>query len=83
MRALDALEPVALATVSSEIFSPFFSSDGQWVGFFTGSSSELQGRDHGRWSDEDRAVDGIRRDSKRNYGLCSRGLPSLKLGPSV
>jgi eukaryotic-like serine/threonine-protein kinase len=42
VRALDALEPVALATVSSGIFSPFFSSDGQWVGFFTGSSFELQ-----------------------------------------
>ena len=33
VRALDALEPVAIATVPNGLGLPFLSSDGQWVGF--------------------------------------------------
>jgi serine/threonine-protein kinase len=35
IRALDALEPVAIAT-STTLRGPFFSPDGQWVGFLDG-----------------------------------------------
>ncbi len=41
VRALDALEPIAIATVTSGVFLPFLSSNGQWVGF-ANSSFELE-----------------------------------------
>ena len=37
VRALDALEPVAIATATT-LRGPFFSPDGQWVGFLDGVS---------------------------------------------
>ena len=92
VRALDALEPVAFATASSGICSPFLSSDGQWVGFFTGSSfGQLpEGRDHRRCSDEDRAgrrdysgsdVGGRRHDHLRDHRIqtpgCSASRPRV------
>ena len=42
VRALDALEPVAIATVSNGIGQPFLSSDGQWVGFVNSTTRLLQ-----------------------------------------
>ena len=44
VRALDALEPVALAR--GELRAPFISSDGQWVGLSNGTD-DPESRDHG------------------------------------
>jgi eukaryotic-like serine/threonine-protein kinase len=43
IRALDALEPVAIASVGGSVIrDPFVSSDGQWVGFVNSNTFSLQ-----------------------------------------
>ena len=69
VRALDALEPVAIAS-GGALRGPFVSPDGQWVGFLR-HQQHPEGRDHGRPADH-------ARPPRRQSPAARRGRPTTR-----